>query len=273
VNKKTDISLSGAGIQIVHSAYVDLMRQRALGNLPDMGCAIRLCEIIKELIISNSNKGKIGRLLDVGCATGHYLKTLQNKGIPIEKYIGLEIDARMIVAGKEVWEKEIKTGLVEFIQDDIESQQPLSKSDLLICFNSFMYYKNAKNVLKKFIESANTIFIRSYFSDSNYRILRGQSYENNDSVDVSEVEIFDEFGGMLSGDFWTIYSFTYIEKILKEIEPKAKVTWIKDENLPDSINAELAKGVSKRGGTQIIGGYEISYPLLQPWEILKITIE
>ena len=41
------VAPQGAGRQIIHSDYVDLMRKRAIGELPDMGCALRLGEVIE----------------------------------------------------------------------------------------------------------------------------------------------------------------------------------------------------------------------------------
>lgn len=264
----------GAGRQIIHSDYVELMRKRAIGELPDMGCAIRIGEIIEELALSkNSSDETIHKLIDVGCATGHYYRTFKGMNIPIDTYVGIEIDEDMVKVAQEVWKQEILSGRVKFVRDDVESSTPLDRSDVLICANSFMYYKSAKRVLTKFLNSAKTIVIRSYFADSNYRIIRGQSAQNNDRVKIDELDIFSELGDILSGDFWTIYSFTYIERLVRSLNPRAKVNWLKDENKIDSMNAEASLGVVKRGGTQVIGGYEISYPLLQPWEILLITAD
>jgi hypothetical protein len=266
-------ALSGAGRQIVHSDYVTLMRQRALGELPDMGCAVRLSEILKDLVLAESKNGSIDKLIDVGCAAGHYYRTLTTREVPIGSYVGLEVNPEMVSAASEVWRDEIKGGRVKFILDDVESSIPLEQSEIIICYNSFMYYKSARLVLRKFLDSASTLIIRSYFSDSNYRILRGQCRQNNDAVSLDELDIFTDAGELSSGDYWTIYSFTYIERLLRSLEPRAKVTWLKDNNAIASIEAEAKMGINKRGGTQVVNGYEISYPLLQPWEIALITVE
>jgi len=268
---KDELNTTGAGHQIIHSEYVDLMNKRSLGDLPDMGCALRLSAIINEYFITEKKYTKLKTLIDIGCATGHYYRTFLNQNIPIEKYIGLERDPDMIQTALKAWSNEIKKGKIDFIQDDIESNNNLPASDLLICYNSFMYYKSAKFVLKKFLASSKNILIRSYFSDNNFRILRGQSKQNNDNVDIDELELFSDSGAIKSADYWTIYSFSYIEKIIKKIDPSAKIKWIEDKNIIESINNEKNIGVIKRGGTEIVGGYEISYPLLQPWEILMIT--
>jgi SAM-dependent methyltransferase len=271
---ETEPVAPGAGLQLIHSDYVDLMRKRALGELPDMGCAIRIGEIIKDLPgKKNRNNDHIGKLIDVGCATGHYYRTFNEMNIPIREYVGVEINEDMVNVAKDVWRREISSGKIRFVRDDIESATPLDKCDVLVCANSFMYYKSAKRVLKKFLDSAKTIIVRSYFADSNYRILRGQSAQNNDRVKIDELDLFSESGDLLCCDFWTIYGFTYIERLIGSLNPRARVEWLKDENKIDSITAEARMGVVKRGGTQVIGGYEISYPLLQPWEILVVSVD
>jgi SAM-dependent methyltransferase len=263
---------AGAGRQIVHSEYVELMRKRAAGELPDMGCALRIGEVIKELVSKRHEEGTIDRLLDIGCATGHYYRTFSRMGIHMDEYVGLEIDADMVSAAEDVWQREMMQGKVRFVHDDIESPTALDEADVLVCANSFMYYNSAKRVLAKFLRSAKHIVIRSYFAEGNYRIIRGQSAQNNDRVNVDELDLFSESGDILVGDFWNIYSFTYIERLVRMLNGGAHVQWLKDENKIESMNAESELGVAKRGGTQVIGGYEISYPLLQPWEILVITV-
>ena len=104
------VAPQGAGRQIIHSDYVDLMRKRAIGELPDMGCALRLGEVIEALNPAATRGQPIGRLLDVGCATGHYYRTFRNMGIPIREYVGLEIDEPMVDAAKDAWAQEIRRG-------------------------------------------------------------------------------------------------------------------------------------------------------------------
>ena len=268
--KDSELNIKEAGHQIIHSEYIDLMFKRAKGEIPDMGCALRLIEILKEKVLINQSHKKINTFLDIGCATGHYYKTLLNHNIQVEKYIGLERDIEMVKAAKLAWDKEIKNNKFGIIHEDIESNNELPKNDILICYNSFMYYKSAKYVLKKFLKSSKNIIIRSYFSESNFRILRAQSKQNNDKSLIDEMDIFSDEGAIQCADYWTIYSFSYIEKLVNIIDPRAKVFWIKDNNILSSIEEEKKAGIIKRGGTEIVGDYEISYPLLQPWEILMI---
>src|SRR5262249_2235214 len=100
---------------------------------------------------------------------------------------------------------------------------------------------------------------------------RGQTAQNNDRSVLDELELFSDSGDMRCGDFWTIYSFTYIERLVESLDPRATVRWLEDGNTSASIDLERQLSVRKRGGTPYIGGYEISYPFLLPWKILVVT--
>ena len=94
------------------------MRRRAAGTLPDMGCALRVAQIIKEHWTGLADRPP--RVLDVGCATGHFRRTFDRFGLGVDRYVGLEIDPAMVHAGTEVWREEIAAGSVQFINDDLE---------------------------------------------------------------------------------------------------------------------------------------------------------
>ena len=48
--------------------------------------------------------------------------------------------------------------------------------------------------------------------------------------------------------------------------------WIEDKNYFDSIGKEKNFEVKKRDGTFVLNNMEISYPFIQPWEYLLITL-
>ena len=265
--------LSGGGRQLIHSDYYSLMIKRAKGSLPDMGCAVNLSELIKNRLLPNFENSKSLRIIDIGCAAGHYFRTLTKFGVPIDFYTGIEVDPKMVQAASRIWSNHIQSGRMKFILDDVESQTQLESCDLIICYNSFMYYRSARCVLTKLLKAAKSLIIRSYFADSNYRILRGQSRDNNDRVKTPELEVFNADGDLVSGDYWTIYGFGYFEQLLKDIDRRLKIVWLKEQSVMTSIKMEESLGVKKRYGTQVLDGYEISYPILQPWGVVLVTKE
>ncbi len=243
-----------------------------MGSLPDMGCALRVASLIEEMTVKlNKNQGEVD-ILDVGCATGHFFHTFLRRGLPISKYVGLEIDQTMLGAAAEVWADEIQQGKVAFINEDIEGFSDEIKFDFVICVNAFMYFASAEKALRNLMKAARYhLIIRSYFTDANYRIVRAQTKQNHEKSHFDEVDVFDEQGNMLCYDFWNMYSHSYIESIVAKINPNAKLEWVEDNNVFSSIEEERNLNLMKRGATELLGGREISYPFFLPWKYLVIS--
>jgi len=253
--------------------YVSLMRDRADGSLPSMGSAIRLAELLSEDISSSGGRTEHVSLLDVGCATGHYLRAFREKEIPLNKYCGIEIDPAMVSVANDIWRNEIDRGEVEIINVDIDQLQMDESFDYVLCMNAFMYFPSAMKTLSKLLSLAKKrVLIRSYFSEANYRIIRPQTQINHDKSSVDEADAFDDDGNIPESDLWNIYSFAYIESLVAKLNCSAKVEWVDDNNRLGSIIEEEHFQLEKRGATQVISGMEVSYPFILPWKYLSITL-
>jgi SAM-dependent methyltransferase len=252
--------------------YVSLMKSRASGALPDMGSALRAAALIKEMPSRLFEKKKVN-VLDVGCATGHFFRTSIRQNLAFSKYVGLEIDAAMLRAARDVWADAIKSGTAEFLNEDVERYTGERKFDFVVCINAFMYFASAKVALRNLMRATrHHLLVRSYFTDSNYRIIRAQTKANHDKSQVNEIDAFDDDGNIACYDFWNIYSYSYIEAVVASIDPEAKVEWIDDKNVLSSMEQERELNVNKRGATEVLDGYEISYPFILPWKYLSITM-
>jgi hypothetical protein len=138
-----------------------------------------------------------------------------------------------------VWADEITAHDVVFINEDIEQFNSERRFDFVICVNAFMYFASARAALSNLLRATRRhLLIRSYFADANYRIMRAQTMSNHDKSTVSEVDVFDENGNMRCYDFWNIYSCSYMEALVKSIDPKAKLEWLEDENMVASMEQE-----------------------------------
>ena len=251
--------------------YVDVMEQRARGLLPEMGSAVRLCEVMVENGVSQSPF----TLMDIGCASGHYFRSFASRSLTPTKYIGLDIDQYMIAAAERVWSSEVQSGAMEFVCGNPEDL-PKSDSptvDHIVCMNAFMYFISAERALEYMMSHAKeSIIIRGYFTDNSFKIMRSQTSANHDSSSVREEDSIDREGNLKCYDLWNIYSYAYIEGLVKKISPDTfNISWVDDKNCVASIEKELSLGLEKRGGTKLIDGHEVSYPIIQPWKYLILS--
>jgi hypothetical protein len=180
----------------------------------------------------------------------------------------------MVGAARQVWADNISSGTVEFINQDLERFASDRKFDFVICVNAFMYFASAKTALTNLLKATRRhLIIRSYFADSNYRIVRAQTKSNHDKSEIEEIDVFDEAGNMRCYDFWNIYSVAYMEALVRQIAPGAKLDWIEDRNILSSMEQERQLNISKRGATEVLEGYEIVYPFILPWKYLSISMD
>ena len=83
-----------------------------------MGSAKRTVEILLQ---RNLLKEKDNKIIDIGCATCHYLRTFMDFNVDIELYTGVEIDQSMVEAAKDVWANEIKNNKLTIFNSDVET--------------------------------------------------------------------------------------------------------------------------------------------------------
>jgi SAM-dependent methyltransferase len=113
--------------------YVSLMKERAVGALPDMGCALRVGALIRERTSRLPDGGTGIQILDVGCATGHFLRTFMGQKLPVAKYVGLEVDPAMVAGAREIWSDQIGCGAAEFVNESLDRFTSNIKFDFVIC--------------------------------------------------------------------------------------------------------------------------------------------
>ena len=232
--------------------YVDIMSRRASGELPEMGSAKRFAEIIKDTCCKDNLPLNI---LDVGCATGHYLRSFISRDIDVIQYTGIDIDMHMLDAARTVWSKQsFESCSTTFIEADIQelTSVQIPPHDVSICSNAFMYFKSPYMALRNILSlTSRFVLIRSYFMPTSYRIIRSQTSEIHDKSVVAESNSITHEGNFVSYDYWSIYSFSYIESLVKKLAPSARLQWLDDNNDFYSIGLEEKEGVSKRGATKI----------------------
>src|SRR6266581_973143 len=81
--------------------YVDLMRMRALGEAPEMDSAKQMARVLRDHLPKGQPRYSF---MDVGCATGHYLRSIRNAfGTSPVDYVGVDVDTKMVAAARAAW--------------------------------------------------------------------------------------------------------------------------------------------------------------------------
>lgn len=222
--------------------------------LPEMECSKQLSEIIKKVY-------KPGyKILDFGCAAGHYYNTLKkiHKNI---NYTGFDSTENYINFAKKFFKKE------KNVNFDVQNLFLMSKNykkqfDISFCSNVLLHLPSIDLPLKNLISSAKRYcIIRTLVSD--YTHLSRHYY--NDRVDAK--------GFLNNFVFQNTYSYSSIQKKIKKIG-NFKVKFENDEFNEKKINDEYKKDKKKYPGlTKYINGYQISGSKVfeYKWIIIKKT--
>ena len=177
---------------------------RAKGELPEMQSAIQLRDILSSIQTDAS-------VMDVGCASGHYLRSIRQLSESCS-YIGVDATPKYIESAKEIF-KEDK--LAEFeVQDIYELDK---QADIVFCCNVLLHLPSIKLPLTNLLGSFNErLVIRTLISEKTH--LSQYLYS----------DVFDENGNPTDFLFQNTYSFQYLKNLVNQFDPSVKVEFIKD---------------------------------------------
>ena len=178
---------------------------RAKGELPEMQSAIQLRHILGDIRTDIS-------VLDVGCASGHYLRSIRQLSQDCS-YIGVDATSMYIDSAKEIFQED---KLAHFEAGDIYN---LNKSaDIVFCCNVLLHLPNVKVPLTNLINSfKERLVVRMLISEKTH--LSQLLYSDT----------FDENGNPTDFVFQNTYSFDYLQTLVSQVDSSLKVEFIEDE--------------------------------------------
>ena len=98
---------------------------RAIGKSPEMEVSKQMAKIIKPLIKKNE------KVLDVGCASGHFYRSLKNTINKRFHYLGMDPYEIFLKNAKKAWKNETN---VSFVRGDIYKIPLKNKTHEIISF-------------------------------------------------------------------------------------------------------------------------------------------
>ena len=230
---------------------------RATGKSPEMEVSKAIANILKPKIKSGS------KLLDVGCACGHYYRSIKKRVKKNFFYTGTDPYEIFLDKAKIAWKNDTN---VNFLKGNIY-KLPFKKNqfDLTICSNVFIHLNKIKKPLQELLRvTKGTIIIRTVVYDVSYKV---QLVYNNKwwkNTDVKPKDEFDKNGNPRAFSYFNILSKDFLEGTIKDINKKAKVTFIKDNFFSKKRISSSNKKEKRPLATRIVGDEQFSGCLMQP---------
>ena len=194
---------------------------RAIGKSPEMDTSKAMANLINHKTNVNNT------ILDVGCATGHFYRSLKKKIKTPFFYTGLDPYPIFLDKARLAWKKEKN---VNFVKGNIY-KLPFKKNeyDISFCSNVFIHLNDIIKPLKEILRvTKKTTIIRTVLFDVSYKI---QLVYNNkwwSDTNIKPINEFNKKGEPKAYSYFNILSFDYLVGNIKKLYPSANVKIIKD---------------------------------------------
>jgi SAM-dependent methyltransferase len=178
-----------------------------MGLEPEMDAALQAAQILKELDLSPTTT-----LLDGGCGAGHFIHSLQKRGLNF-KYLGVDYSPTIIQIGKKAYQNlglDPSCLILESL-DDLHDFQ----FEVAILLNTLSFNPDFRRPINRLVEcGAKTLLIRDNFGDTT-RI-------------VWEVDGHLDPGANHLKGYWNTWSRQEMEDFLRLLGFQ-KISWIQDQ--------------------------------------------
>ena len=237
---------------------------RAIGKTPEMETSKAIAKILKKIV------KKDYKVLDVGCACGHFYRSLKREIDVNFLYTGVDPYKILLDKAKIAWKNHSN---VSFKKGNIYNLPfKNNKFEITLCSNVLLRLPSIEKPLKELIRvTKKTIILRTVVYDVSYRIQLVYNSNWWKETTVEPLEEFDKKGNPNSFSYFNIHSFDYLRALVSKINSKLKIKFIKDDfyskkNIQTSIKKE-----KRPLATRIIGNEQFSGCLMQPHYFVIIS--
>ena len=141
-----------------------------------------------------------------------------------------------------------------------------------MCNNVLLHLPSIEKPLRELIRVTNkTIILRTVVYDYSYKIQLVYNSNWWQGTKVKPVNEFDKQGNPNSFSYFNIHSFDYFNSLVKKINPKLKIKYIKDNFFSRKKIQESIKKEKRPLATRIINKEQFSGCLMQPHYFVIIS--
>ena len=265
-SKKSKIDKYGLCLNEYESNFnnAKVYYERAIGKKPEMEVSKAMANILRKKIIKNN------KILDVGCACGHFYRSIKKRVNKDFTYTGVDPYKIFLDKAKIAWKNDNQAN---FIRGNIYNL-PFKKNqfDITLCSNVFIHLNKIKKPLQELLRvTKKTIILRTVVYDVSYKIQLVYNKKWWKNTDVKPKDEFDKNGNPRAFSYFNILSRDYLLDTIREIDNKVKIKFIKDDFFTSKNIETSVKNERRPLATRIIGKDQFSGCLMQPHYFVVIN--
>lgn len=233
--------------------YGAMLYKRATGELEEMESSKALCQVLSRLYTPGM------KVADVGCAAGHYLRSLRTRLDGKIDYTGFDATPHYI----DLARKAFPTG-ADFKVGDIHDLPAADASFDLVLNNNVLLHlpPPPRKAIEELIRIARRyVVIRMVFGERNYIVQEVRSSDAEYAAIRSASATPPQF------NYFNLYTEGYFREVIAAIDPTISVEIIKDDMWQKFDNVALTTST----GTRVLGDHQVSGNLLLDWRFLILT--
>jgi ubiquinone/menaquinone biosynthesis C-methylase UbiE len=230
---------------------------RAIGKSPEMEVSKALARLVGKILRKDQ------KILDVGCACGHYYRSLKNEIKVNFFYTGVDPYKIFLDKAKLAWKHDLNVNFKKGNIFDLPIKN--NQFDITICNNVLLHLPSIEKPLRELIRVTNkTIILRTVVYDYSYKIQLVYNSKWWKGTKVKPVNEFDKLGNPNSFSYFNIHSFDYLKELINKIDSKLTVNFIKDNFFSKKNILTSVKKEKRPLATRIINNEQFSGCLMQP---------
>jgi 2-polyprenyl-3-methyl-5-hydroxy-6-metoxy-1,4-benzoquinol methylase len=244
--------------------YGEVFYARAVGKAPEMESSKATARQLKGVIVPGSH------VLDVGCGTGHYLRSLRREYTFPFSYEGADITPYYIRLAKKAYAHDSNAHFRVASIDDLPFKP--RTFDIVMCCNVLLHLPDiVKPIRELWRVTCGTMLIRTHIGTTNFRI---QQVPEPAVLKGKKDPVFHSNGEPIKHNFFhNIYSERYLRWLCGTLPDVADVSIEQDKDFdPRALGSAQWPEEKKPGDlTEVWNGMQVHHYILQPWCFLRVT--
>ena len=237
--------------------YGQVLYKRAIGELPEMESSKAAAKILKDDIRDGDS------VLDVGCGSGHYLRSYKREIRTPFSYTGFDATQNYIDLANKAFSGQKEAS---FEVGDIYDIGHEDRSfDIVVSNNVLLHLPSIKKPVEELCRVAKRSVIIRMLVGSRSFIIKESSVQGDEFHDNGDPRFFN---------FYNIYSKEYISYLLSGIK-RVQTFSISEDTQFDlkRIQGSVAEHKGAYDVTTVMGKWQVNEYILQPWAFVKINLK